>query len=146
MNYGIRLPLLADLVYPTANTFSQPAFFFQQLRFILGPLQTTAQRVPHQVLLAGLEEAIIRHSGFQRHSPSQAISPGCWEPIWHPFSQLPLIGGDSKRVSSFKLFVDPLDHWDYFWMENHDRHTEPDLDIYDTRRRSLRTNSGPGAG
>ena len=53
------------------------------------------------------------------------------KPIWHPFSQIPLVDGDSNRLSSLKLRVDPLDDWDYFWMENHDRHTEPDLDIYD---------------
>lgn len=44
-------------------------------------------------------------------------------PTWHPFSQSPLT---ERKVSSTKLFVDPLDEWDYWWMEGHEHHTEPD--------------------
>ena len=28
-------------------------------------------------------------------------------------------------VSSLQLAVDPLDHWDYHWMANHEGHTDP---------------------
>ena len=45
------------------------------------------------------------------------------EPTWHPFSQSPL---SEPKVSSLRLYVDPLDEWDYFWMENHEGHSEPD--------------------
>jgi hypothetical protein len=41
------------------------------------------------------------------------------EPKWHAFSQLPLT---EPKVSSLRLCVDPLDHWDYHWMEKHDQH------------------------
>jgi hypothetical protein len=42
---------------------------------------------------------------------------------WHPFSRSPL---SEPKVSSAKLFVNPLDDWDTFWMEIHEHHTEPD--------------------
>lgn len=44
------------------------------------------------------------------------------EPTWHPFSQSPLT---EPKVSSLRLHVDPLDDWDYYWMENHEGHTDP---------------------
>lgn len=42
---------------------------------------------------------------------------------WHPFSRSPL---SEPKVSSVKLFVNPLDEWDYFWMVEHEEHTDPD--------------------
>ena len=45
------------------------------------------------------------------------------ESKWHAFSQLPLT---EPKVSSLRLCVDPLDHWDYHWMEKHDQHLDPD--------------------
>jgi hypothetical protein len=42
---------------------------------------------------------------------------------WHPFSRLPLT---EPKVSSLRLWVDPLDDWDYHWMEKHGRHMDLD--------------------
>lgn len=47
-------------------------------------------------------------------------------PSWHPISQLPLT---DPKVPSVKLSVEPLDDWDYHWMEKHDRHAFPDEKI-----------------
>lgn len=44
------------------------------------------------------------------------------KPTWHPFSQSSLA---EPKVSSLELFVDPLDEWDYYWMEHHEGHTDP---------------------
>ncbi|KAJ9149706.1 hypothetical protein NKR19_g5527 [Coniochaeta hoffmannii] len=44
-------------------------------------------------------------------------------PTWHPFSRSPL---SEPKVSSTKLWVNPLDDWDYFWWVVHEGHTEPD--------------------
>ena len=41
------------------------------------------------------------------------------ESKWHAFWRLPLT---EPKVSSLRLCVDPLDHWDYHWMEKHDQH------------------------
>jgi hypothetical protein len=41
----------------------------------------------------------------------------------HPLAQAPLT---KPKVSSLELCVYPLDHWDYFWMEVHVGHTDPD--------------------
>lgn len=45
------------------------------------------------------------------------------KPTWHPFAQSPLT---EPKVSSLRLYVEPLNDWDYHWMETHEGHTEPD--------------------
>jgi hypothetical protein len=45
------------------------------------------------------------------------------KPTWHPFAQSPLT---ETKVSSLQLSVGPLVDWDYYWMEIHEDHTEPD--------------------
>ncbi|KAK4102272.1 hypothetical protein N658DRAFT_409271, partial [Parathielavia hyrcaniae] len=41
----------------------------------------------------------------------------------HPFAQAPLT---KPKVSSLKVYIHTLDDWDYFWMEIHRDHTDPD--------------------
>jgi hypothetical protein len=43
--------------------------------------------------------------------------------IWHPFAHVAIT---KPKVSSLKLYVEPLDKWDYNWMEVHEGHTDPD--------------------
>ena len=53
----------------------------------------------------------------------QGVSGSSGKPTWHPFAHSPLT---KPKVSSVKLFIDPLDTWDYYWMEVHEDHTDPD--------------------
>lgn len=43
-------------------------------------------------------------------------------PIWHPISQSSI---SNRKISSLRIHVNPLDMWDYFWMEKHEMHTDP---------------------
>lgn len=45
------------------------------------------------------------------------------KPIWHPIAKTSIT---KPKVSSLQLYVEPLDLWDYNWMEVHEGHTEPD--------------------
>lgn len=46
------------------------------------------------------------------------LGPGSW----HPLSQSPLT---TPKISSVTIRVDPLDDWEYTWLENHRDHADP---------------------
>jgi len=49
------------------------------------------------------------------------------KPVWHPIAKTAIT---KPKVSSLQLCVEPLDLWDYNWMEVHEGHTDFD-EIYD---------------
>lgn len=53
----------------------------------------------------------------------QGVGGDDGKPTWHPFAKAPFT---KPKVSSLKLYIDPLDEWDYYWMETHEGHTDPD--------------------
>ena len=71
--------------------------------------------------------AVARDFFFDPDEVPEPFSSSSGEPAWHSFAHSPLT---KPKVSSLKLFIDPLDTWDYFWMEVHENHTDPD-ELYD---------------
>ena len=104
---------------------SAPLPSFEERNRPLDPVNLVPETRRIRWTLNGPLETAITVSLDVYFDPDEVPEPYCLgkESKWHAISQLPLT---EPKVSSLQLCVDPLDDWDYHWMEKHDQHLDPD--------------------